>query len=735
MRSKKSKDISRRQFINLGVQGYTGLHIAKRIPPALLAASGCTPGFPATTTVHGVCYHDCPDSCSWEVIMENGTIKDFGGDQHNPFTAGKLCTKMETFPQDITFNPDRILTPLKRSGKKGEGKFEEVSWEHALQGVANKLESIVAKYGGESVLPFGYMGTQGLLQKGAMSNRFFTKLGASQLAETICGAAVITGNIIVNGQSTGILPEDIVHSRYIVLWGTNTKHSNVHLWPYVLKARQNGAKIIVIDPFKSATAREADWHVQPMPGTDVALALGMIHVLIEEDLCDQDYIDQYTVGFEALKDHVQDYDPATVSGICGLEEAIIVKLAREYAQLQPSVIRILVGIEHNINGGDGTRAVSMLPALTGSWRHHGGGLLHLTYEMAGKALNWERIDLYKQLAQKETRTINMVQLGAALNNTKLDPPVHSLFVYNANPMVTIPNQNLIKQGLQREDLFSVVVEHFITDTALYADYVFPATTQLEHWDVADSWGQIYINLNQPAIKPLGQSKPNTEFFRLLAQKMGFQEDCFKETDESIARSLFETDHPYMKGITFDYLLKNGWARLKVPEPWLPHREGNFGTNSGKCEFYSSYLEENGKSPLPEYKRPAISDEDQKQFPLWMLTIKSTKGFHNSSHANVKHLINAEGDQILRMSVQDAGARGIAEGDPVKAYNQQGEVLLTARIDDRVRPGVVSMPHGYWPSLVKGGATSNALTSDNLTDLGGGAALQDCRVEVELRSKI
>ena len=733
MTSKKSKDISRRKFINLGVQGYTGLQIAQGLPPALLAATGCSTTN-SVSTVHGVCYHDCPDSCSWEVTLENGTIKHFGADKENPFTAGKLCHKMETFPQDITFNPDRVLTPLKRSGKKGEGKFEEISWEQALEEVADRLQAMVAEYGGESVLPFGYMGTQGILQKSAMSNRFFTKLGASQLAKTICGAAAITGNMVANGQSTGILPEDVVHSRYIVLWGTNTKHSNVHLWPYVLKARQDGAKIVVIDPFKSATAIEADWHIQPLPGTDVALALGMMHVLMAEDLCDQNYIDQYTIGFEDLQKHVQQYDPATVAEICDLEETEIVKLAQEYANAQPSLIRTLIGMEHNINGGDANRAVSMLPALTGAWRHRGGGLLHFTYELAGEALNWERIDMYRDLSKKETRTINMVQLGKALNKGVTDPPIHSLFVYNANPIVTIPNQNLIREGLEREDLFTVVLEHFITDTALYADYIFPATTQLEHWDVADSWGQIYINLNQPAIKPLGQSKPNTEFFRLLAKKMGFQDDCFNETDEEIARSLFQKDHPYMEGVTFDYLMQHGWARLKVPEPWLPHQEGNFGTDSGKCEFYSSSLQENGKSPLPEYKRPAISVEHQEQFPLWMLTVKSTKGFHNSSHANVKHLIDAEGNQTLRMSVQDAQSRGIAEGDPIKAYNQNGEVLLTARIDHRVRPGVVCMPHGFWPSLVKGGATSNALTSHQLTDLGGGAALQDCRVEVE-RTKI
>ncbi len=559
-----------------------------------------------------------------------------------------------------------------------------------------------------------------------MSNRFFAKLGACKLQETICGAPAITGNMLTNGQTTGILPEDIVHSRYIILWGTNTKKSNVHLWPLVLEARARGAKIIVVDPFKSATALEADQHIQLMPGTDVAFALGMMHVLIKEGLTDTDYIENYTTGYPALKAHVQDYDPATVAEICGLEESTVVELARTYAAARPSLIRFLVGMEHNYNGGDAFRAVGMLPSLTGAWRERGGGLLHFTYEMFGQALNYDRLNLYTTLAERETRSINMVQLGRVLSDPDLNPAIKTLFVFNANPVVTIPNQNLIREGLQRSDLFTVVVEHFMTDTARYADYIFPATSQLEHWDVAGSWGHVYVNLNQPAIAPLGEAKPNTEFFRLLAREMGFTDDCFDETDLELAQSLFATDHPYMEGITFDYLKEHGWARLRIPDPFLPHTAGDFGTESGKCEFYTAALEASGQA-LPAYK--AVAYEDAASYPLQLLTIKATKGFHNSSHGNVGHLRKAQGRPTLDLSREDAQRRDIADGDEVKVHNQYGTVILLANLSNRVRPGVTVMPHGFWPSLVKGNATSNAMTNDRLSDVGGGAALQDCRVEV------
>ena len=709
--------------MNLGAKGYAGAHLAQGVPFAMLGLNNS-----AKETYHGVCYHDCPDSCSWTVSVKDERVVEFGANKLNPFTGEHLCQKMERFPEDVTFHPDRLMTPMKRVGKKGEGKFEPISWPQALDEVSTKLKGILKENGGESVLPFGYMGTQGLIQKGAMSKRFFKKIGACNLAETICGASAVTGVFITNGQSIGVLPEDIEHSRYIILWGTNTKHSNVHLWPYVMKAREKGAKLIVVDPFESATAKEADWHVQPTPGTDVALALGMMHIIVKEGLSDADYIKDHTLGFDELKEHIATYDPKTVSRICGIDEAELVRFAKEYATAKPSLIRLLVGMEHNLNGGDAFRAVAMLPSITGAWREHGGGLMHLTFELGGQALNFERLDLHKSIPGKEARTINMVQLGKVLNNENLNPEIKALFVFNANPVVTIPNQNLIRKGMERDNLLTVVVEHFITDTAKYADYIFPATSQLEHWDVADSWGQAYVNLNHPAIKPLGKCKPNSEFFRLLAAKMGFDDPYFKETDLEIAKSLFETEHPYMKGITFEYLKENGWARFNLPEPWLPHVNGNFGTASGKCEFYSAALEKAGKS-MPQYNEPPYSEEEEREYPLKLLAIKSTKWFHNSSHANVKRLIGAEGNIELKISEFDAKARNINNGDQVKAYNKNGAVVLSAKIGKRTRKGVAFMPHGFWPSLIEGGSSVNALTNDWLEEIGGGAALNDTRIQI------
>ena len=720
----KEKKINRRKFVKQAAKGYAGVQLASTLPAYMLVTPGCSPA--ETSTFHGVCYHDCPDSCSWKVKVQDGKVISFGGNEENPFTAGKLCGKMETFPEDITYHPDRLLIPMKRVGKKGEGKFEPISWEQAIREVGDHLKKTIVQHGSESVLSHGYMGTQSIVQKGVMSSRFFARMEASDIAPTICGGAVIPANLEVNGTAMGVLPEDMVHSRYIILWGTNTKNSNVHQWPFVLKAREAGAKIIVIDPFVSATAKEADWHIQPLPGTDVALALGMMNVMIHEGLVDQDYIDKYTSGYKELKAHVTSYDPKSVSDICGLPEEDIIQLAREYAKGEPSLIRILVGIEHNYNGGDATRAVAMLPSLTGAWRKLGGGLMHMTFEMSGRALNWERLDYHSQMSTQPKRTLNMVQIGQLLNNPDLNPAIKSIFVYNSNPMVTAPNANLTKKGLEREDLLTVVVEHFITETAKYADYVFPATTQLEHWDIGDSWGQVYININQPAIAPLGEAKPNSQFFRLMAQEMGYTEECFKESDKDIVKSAFDSDKPYLEGIDFDYMQKNGWARYKIPEPFLPHAEGNFGTTSGKCEFISQ------SSGLPAYKEVAYTEGEKADYPLQLLSIKNTKGFHNSTHANVKHLQEKEGRLWLDIHPEDAKTRDIQNGDELMAFNQRGKVILEAKVTERIRPGVVCMPHGYWPSLVKGGQASNNLTDDRLTDMtawGGGAALQDCRVQV------
>lgn len=714
------KEIDRRTFLELGVQGSIGLGLST-IP--LISTSACSSN--NTQTVHGACYHDCPDRCSWTVTTLNNKIQDFQASPDNPYTAGHLCQKMVNFPNDVTLHPDRILSPLKRVGKKGEGKFESISWETALSEISSKLSSIISKKGGESILPYSFSGNQGLVQRHSIPNRFFAHIGASQLERTICGSTAVAGLMATNGQTTGVLPEDIIHSKYIILWGTNPLLSNQHLWPFIQQARANGAKIVVIDPFQSQTALEADWHLQPLPGTDTVLALGMMNIILSENLQDQDYIENYTIGISELTEHVKKYAPAYVANITGLEPEMIISLAREYAQSSPSLIRVLIGMEHQANGGSAFRSIAMLPALTGAWRHFGGGLMHMTYELFGEALNWDKINLPAPIANPSTRTVNMIELGKVLNDNTLEPPFEALFVFNSNPVVTTPNQNLIIKGLEREDLLTVVLEHFITDTARYADYVFPATTVLENWDILTSWGTAYLNINQPAIKPLGEAKSNTEFFRLLAKEMGFQEKYLFESDIDIVKGTLESDHEYLEGITFESLQETGWARLNIPQKWMPHAEGHFNTPSGKCQLYNPAIE----PALPAYNPISYSEEELTTYPFHLLTVKSTRNFLNSSHANIDYLIEKEGNPSLDINEEDARSKGIKDGDQIKVFNQRGEVSLKARIRKKVRKGVVCMPQGFWPSLIDGGSSANALTDDRLTDMGGGGAIQEARVDI------
>jgi anaerobic selenocysteine-containing dehydrogenase len=714
------KEINRRKFLELSVQGSIGIGLAT--VPAI-SLSSCSSN--DRKAVHGACYHDCPDRCSWKITTIENKISEFSPSTDHPFTAGKLCNKMVNFPSDVTFHPDRILTPLKRVGEKGAGQFEAISWQKALSEIAEKLTKTIAQDGGEAVLPYSFGGNQGLVQGRAISNKFFAHIGASQLEKTICGNPAVEGVLATNGQTTGVLPEDIVHSKFIILWGTNPVLSNQHLWPFIQKAKNNGAKIVVIDPFQSQTALEADWHIQLMPGTDMVLALGMINVILSENLQDDDYIEKYTSGIIELKSHVQQYSPETVSQITGLEETTIRELARAYAKGEPSLIRVLVGMEHQANGGSAFRSVAMLPAITGAWRTLGGGLMHMTYELFGEALNWEKINPPSELSKQATRSINMVQLGEALNDPSLEPPIKTLFVYNSNPAVTTPNQNLVVQGLEREDLLTVVIEHFITDTVRYADYVFPATSVLENWDILTSWGTPYLSINQPAIKPVGEAKSNSEFFRLLAKEMGFKASYLFDDDIDLVKSVFESKHEYLKGITFESLKNTGWARLNVPKKWIPHAQGNFKTSSGKCNLYNPAIE----PPLPEYLRPNYSEEEMQNYPFQLLTIKTTKNFLNSSHANVDYLIKKEGEPLLDISEEDASVLKLKNGDQVSVFNQRGKLVVTARVRKKVRKGVVCLPQGYWSSLSKGGSSANALTSDLLTDMGRGAAIQETRVNI------
>ena len=719
MKTRKNNGIDRREFIEISAKGAAGLGLTSF---ALL--SSCDSAAKART-VFGACYHDCPDRCSWSFTTLDNKVTEFKAKQDN-YTAGKLCDKMVSFPEDVTFHPERLLTPLKRNGAKGSGEFIQISWEQAIGEVADRLRDIKDQKGGEAILPYSFGGNQGKVQGRAISANFFALLGASQLERTICGDTAVAGVLSTNGQTTGVLPEDIIHSRFIILWGTNPALSNQHLWTLIKQARTNGAKVVTIDPFMSKTSEQADWHIQPRPGTDTALALGMMNVIFRENLQDQEYIDEYTLGYEQLRAHVEQYDLATTAQITGLEEETIRTLGREYATGSPSLIRVLIGLEHQANGASAFRAIAMLPAITGAWREFGGGLMHMTYELFGQSLNWEFLSLHPSLANQQRRSISMIELGKALNNRELNPGIDALFVFNSNPAVTTPNQNLILKGLEREDLMTVVLEHFMTDTARYADYIFPATTVLENWDILDSWGTPYLNINEPAIEPLGEAKPNSEFFRLLARKMGYKEEYLYRSDVDIVKKTLDSNHPFLQDITFDSLRKNGGQRLNLPERWMPHAQGKFNTPSGKCHFYDPNLEQ----AMPEYIPHTYSEETGKQYPLHLLTIKTPEYFLNSSHANLDHVLQKEGTFFLEINSEDAAARNISDGDELKVFNERGRVLITAKISSKVKPGVVCMPQGFWPSLLKGGSSANALTSDLLTDMGRGAAIQEAKVEVQ-----
>jgi anaerobic selenocysteine-containing dehydrogenase len=549
--------------------------------------------------VRGACPHDCPDTCAWHVSVDNGVAVRLVGDPDHPFTRGGLCAKVNHY-LDRVYSPDRVLHPLKRVGPKGEGRFARVSWDEALDAIAARVHEILATEGPTAILPFSWMGTQGLLNWASLDRRFFARLGATRLVRNVCGPCGRSGIAATQGAATGMLPQDIVHSRFIILWGTNTVVTNLHLWPFVRQAKANGATVVVIDPVTTRTARAADWHVQPLPGTDAALALGMMHSIVAEGLHDADYVARHAVGFDQLQGRLDDYSPARVAELTGLTEEEIVGLARAYATTQPAAIRMLVGMEHRAHGAMAYRAIACLPAVVGAWRELGGGLLYMTAEPHFTALNAGAVTM-PELEDPTVRSVNWVQLGQALTDASLTPPIRALIVYNSNPAATAPNQQLVLEGLRRENLFTVVHEQFLTDTANLADYVLPATTQVEQLDLMWSWGHTILALNRPAIAPQGEAVPNTELFRRLAARLEIDEPYLQTADEELVRTALTSDHPYLAGITFERLWSEGWAPLNLPEDWRPFADGGFPTPSGKCEFFSEALAAEGFDPLPAYE--------------------------------------------------------------------------------------------------------------------------------------
>jgi len=710
--------------------------------------------------VHAACPHDCPDACGVLITVEDGRATRIQGDPAHPVTRGFLCAKVAKY-LDRVYSPDRVLYPMRRAAPKGpagEGAratpdFQRISWDEALDEITSRFRQITAEFGSEAILPYSYGGTLGVLNGASMDRRFFHRLGASQLDRTICSAAGEAGLKSVLGVKLATEPEQFVHSRYIIAWASNILGNNVHLWPFIVEARRQGAKLVVIDPYRTRTAACADWYLPINPGTDAALALSMMHVIINENLHDAAYVERYTVGFEQLREKVQEYPPERVSKWTGISADDITRLAREYATVRPSVIRVNDGVQRSEGGGMAMRAITMLPCVTGSWKEVGGGLQYATSGAFALALDKQalaRPDLMVTALGRPARVVNMVELGKALN-LLADPPVKGLWVYNSNPAAVCPDHNDVIRGLRRSDLFTVVHEQFFTDTTDYADMVLPATTFFEHKDLQGAYGHYYLQMSQQAIEPLGECRSNVDVFRALAERMGFRDDCFRESVDEMIDAALDSKNPWLDGIdrrrleaeghirlNFQAaeLRSSGQARAAVPTgsettPFLPFAHGNFATASGKAELYSEALRAQGLHPVAEFIPPGESRHSRqaRTFPLELLARKSDN-FLNSTFSNLPSVQEMEEPGLLEMSAADARGRGIGEGDTVRVFNRRGDIHLTAKINGAVQTGVVCARLA-WAKLSAGGQNINVLTSQKLTDLGNSATFYSVLVEVEL----
>ncbi|MGC2538058.1 MAG: molybdopterin-dependent oxidoreductase [Candidatus Sulfotelmatobacter sp.] len=699
----------------------------------------------AKQVVHAACPHDCPDACGVLITVEDGRATRIQGDPQHPVTRGFLCAKVAKY-LDRVYSPDRVLYPMRRIAPKGARStqvWRRISWDEALDEIAERFRKIVAEFGGEAILPYSYGGTLGALNGASMDRRFFTRLGASELERTICSSAGEAGLESVMGVKLGTEPDQFIHSRYIIVWASNIHGNNVHLWPYIVQARRKGARLVVIDPYRTRTAACADWYLPINPGTDGALALAMMHVIIGEGLYDADYVENYTLGFDELSEKVKAYPPEHAAQWTGIAAEDIRKLAREYATVRPSVIRVNYGVQRSDGGGMATRAIAMLPCIIGSLKEVGGGI-HLStsgaFDLNKDALR--RPDLRPQ-GLKPSRIVNMVELGKALN-TLSDPPLKALFVYSSNPAAVCPNHNEVVRGLKRTDLFTVVHEQFFTDTTDYADIVLPATTFFEHKDLQTAYGHYYLQVSDQAIEPLGECRANVELFRALAARMRFDDECFSESVDEMIEGALASTNPWLQGITRERLEREGQVRLNfaaspdasdgqtgsVPAPFLPFAQGNFRTPSGKAELYSEAMKALGLDPVAEFKPPSESRHgaEKATFPLELLARKADN-FLNSTFTNQPSVQQMEAVNLLEMHSADAGARGIADGQMVRVFNHRGEIFLKARVDGSVQPGVVSARLN-WAKLSAGLRNINVLTSEKLSDLGNSATFYSVLVDVE-----
>ena len=701
----------------------------------------------ATRSVDGTCHHDCPDSCGWTVTVEadtagasasNAVAVKLRGNPAHPFSQGELCPKVNRF-LDRVYSPDRVRHPLRRVGPKGSGQFVQISWEEALAEIGERLHRIIDTHGAEAVLPFSDAGNQSLLAMLGLSGRFFGQMGASRLTRAICGPTVGAGMMMTNGTGRGMDTAELAHSKLIILWGTNTRLTNRHLWPTVDKARADGARLVVIDPLRTLTAEavdvdRGDRFIQPLPGTDIAMMLAMMHVIIRDGLTADDWITTHTLGFDELSEAVSDWTPECAAAISGVEADVIEQLAIDYATIRPAGIRTLIGAEHHENGAMFFRTMACLPALTGAWAERGGGIAKSVGSYSESLVDaaFMRFDLEHVAGRPDPRTLNMSRLGKILTSPTagedVGPAIHALVVWNCNPLVIVPNAEATRRGLEREDLFTVVHEQFLTDTALFADIVLPATTQIESDDVVLPWGHLWIGWNGAAIAPAGESCSNTELFRRLASAMGYTEPALFDSDDTLIEQAFPS-------VDMDELRRVGWYRAPYPEDGRPFGDGNFETQSGRVELASDRLEKMGQPRVPTYVAPNEGpggDADLfQQYPLQLLTPKQHSRFLNSAYSHLPKHGPAEGEPYVELCADDAAARGLTNSSSARIWNDRASVELPVHITDRVRPGVAAIPFGWWRHQHPDGQSANSLTNDTLTEWGGGVAYSDTLVEIEL----
>lgn len=695
--------------------------------------------------VHGACHHDCPDSCGWTVTVDRSGPEPVAvklrGDGDHPFSQGELCPKVNRF-LDRVYSPDRILTPMRRVGPKGSGEFVPIAWDDALDDIAANLHRVIDEHGPEAVLPYSDAGNQSLLSMFGSGARFFNRMGATRLVRAICGVTVGAGTTSTNGSGASLEATEMIHSKLIVLWGTNTRLTNRHLWPTIERARaENDARIVVIDPIRTLTAdavdeERGDRFVQPLPGTDVAMMLAMMRVIIERDLADDEWIAAHTTGFDELRDAVADWTTERAAAVTGVPAEIIEELAVDIATTRPTAIRTLIGPEHHENGAMFFRTLACLPALTGAWRDRGGGMSRSVGYWTESQIDMaalHRNDLVPS-DRPFPRQVNMSRLGTVLSGDDPDlgdgPPINALVVWNCNPLVVVPNSDLVERGLARDDLFTVVHEQFLTDTARYADIVLPATTQIEADDVVFPWGHLWVAYNHAAIPPAGEAVSNTELFRRLSAAMGYTDACLFDDDETLMRDALPT-------IDLDELRSAKWLRAPYPDDGRPYGDPDgatpFATASGRVEFASDQLEALGLPRVPTFVPPREGPHGEMgatgRHPLQLMTPKHHSRFLNSGYAHLPKHGPAEGSPFVEMDAADATARGLADGDLAEVTNDRATLTLEVRVSERLRAGLVAIPFGWWRDHHDDGRVANSLTNDTLTDWGGGVAYSDTLVEV------